>query len=784
MVDVAVAAARAVTAHLSLFNRAFAEWLIVAVLCAGLAGVSTAQGWLWRIDGALYDAALSLRRHPPDPDVVIVAIDDRSLAEIGRWPWSRAVHAALLEHLTAAGARVVALDLILHEAARDNPLGDQVLAAAIAAHGRVVLPVTHAEYAGRIDGEALPAPVFAAAAAALAHIHIELDPDGIARSLYLWEGMNHARYPQLSLAALALGAPTKAERYPPPDDAPEPGWRRADWLHIPFIGPPGTYRHVSYVDVLRGEVPAEVFRDAFVFVGASAFGMGDSLPTPTSGHASLMPGVEIHATVFSALRSGNAVTSVQAQTGGAIATMLVFGLAIILLRSSPRTALMATFGFIVLALGGATVLLVGASQWFAPAGLVFACALAYPLWSWRRLESAQHYLDAELIALRDIGQHFAMVLPASTVDAPVDRFGAGISVVRDAARRQRDLQRFVTGTLDRLPVGAIVLDPQGEVRLCNRRAFELLGVEDLWAVRATLAAMPWPGPFPESETVPGGADDTVQIEVELSLARVVIVSATVLRDEQGRSMGTVIGVSDITELREAQRSREDTLHFLSHDMRAPLASIVTLAELAQQAEDPGEQDRDVLASRVERCARAALGLAENMIRLVKAEVIDPERFAALQLGMLAHDAADESWALAQAKGVRLVLETGSADEDIVRGDADLLRRAIGNLLINAIEHTPASGAVRLRVVAVERGLEVQVEDSGTGIPPDRQARLFERFSRFDAAEEQGPGRTGGIGLGLLMVKTVAERHGGSVSVVSEVGKGSLFRLYLPASHHD
>jgi len=137
----------------------------------------------------------------------------------------------------------------------------------------------------------MPDERFAAVAAGLGHIHIELDPDGIARSVYLWEGLGFPRHAQL-VAALALDQPEIAARYPRPRggaDEPAGGWRRADWMRIPFSGPPGTFRHVSYVDVLRGEVPDAVLRDAVVLVGTTAVGMGDMVPTPTSAHSDLRP---------------------------------------------------------------------------------------------------------------------------------------------------------------------------------------------------------------------------------------------------------------------------------------------------------------------------------------------------------------------------------------------------------------------------------------------------------------------------------------------------------------
>lgn len=648
-------------------GKTFGEWLAVTCICLLLAHLSIHLNWLWRLDGVIYDIGLDVLQRQPDDDIVIVAIDDRSLSEIGRWPWRRAVHAALVERLISQGARTIAFDIILHEPAHDDLAGDVALAHAMAAHASVILPVTHASYAARSDREGLPDERFAAAAAGLGHIHIELDPDGIARSVYLWEGMGFPRHAQLALAALATERPDLAARYPRPADGvghSGDGWRRADWMRIPFSGPPGTFRHVSYVDVLRGEVPDSLLRNAMVFVGTTAVGMGDMVPTPTSGHSGLMPGVEVHANVLGALRRGDFVANAPVWATALLTTITVLGLMGTMLRTRPRASLLALIAFIGVILAGAWVALAVGRVWVPPASALLAGIVGYPLWSWRRLEASRRYFDVELDALRAVSDG---------------------SVARDARRSARGLDSFV--------------DHIGVLREAARKQ------------------------------------------------------------------------------RELQRSREETMHFLSHDLRAPLASIVTALE-ARAAQD---RDDPELLPRIDRNARAALGLADNLLRLVRAEGVDPLEFAELGLEMLVQDAVDEAWALAQAKRLRLstrIASLGTETDFTVLGDADLLRRAILNLLTNAIKYTPEGGWVTISLRADAMGWAVDVEDSGIGIAENQQARLFQRFSRLQTQENRV---LDGIGLGLLMVRTVAERHGGSVSVRSKPGEGSTFTLHLPAA---
>ena len=766
-------------------NRSSAEWLMVTLVCAVLAAAATGFGWGWRIDQVAYDAAMSLAAPAADDEVTIVAIDDPSLAEIGRWPWRRSVHAALVERLTQAGARAIALDIILHEPSPERPGDDALLAEAIAASGKVVLPVVQASRAERIIGEAPPAPAFAAGAAGLGHIHIEFDPDGIARSIYLWEGFGAARHPQLGLAVLQLTDPARAAAYPAPDTPAGAGWHRAEWLRIPFTGPPGSYRHVSYADVLRGDIDDALFRDKVVFVGATAVGMADSVPTPTSGFNRPMPGVEVNATVYAALKRGDAVQLMAPAWAALMAAAIVLTLMVVMLRAAPRGALLYAFLAAAGTLLWMWVLLQSAGWWFPPTGAVLGCMLCYPLWSWRRLEAAQRYLDAQLEILdRDAG----MLFPAMRARLPAihdaDPLQARIRRVTQAVQRQRDLRRFVADTLDSLPVGAVVTNAAGEVMLCNRQAMSLLDASEPEAVAAAVASLEWPPGVRLDAGVPapGAAGEVLALELDAPSGARLLASVAGLANAAGERIGVVLGLADITRIHDAQRGREETMHYLSNDLRSPIASILTLIE-AEKAGGEAVAERHELLRQLGRYANSALKLADDLFRLVRAEAVDANSFAEFDLAAVVQDAADEIWALARAKAVRVVVggidDWGEGEGSVVRGDRELVRRALVNLLSNAVKYGPADSEVAIRLRAAGTDLAVAVSDHGEGIRQELIPRLFRRSGRLPTRASR---RESGIGLGLMIVKTVAERHGGRVLVDSAAGAGCTFTLYLPAAH--
>ena len=237
---------------------------------------------------------------------ILVAEDDQVLAD------------GLLRSLRNAGYAV--------DRVSSGTEADAALARAIRDQGRVVLPMTQATTGAILSGEVRPLDMFADAAAAIGHSQVEFDPDGIARSVYLWEGFGEARHPQLALALLRLLEPEPAGRFPPPPPGAEldhQQWQRANWLRVPFSGPPGTYTHYSYRAVLAGEVPPENLHNKILMVGTTAAGMGDAVPTPTSGLSRPMPGVEVQANVFDALRRGAAVVPLSPWVSAAVAMVMV-----------------------------------------------------------------------------------------------------------------------------------------------------------------------------------------------------------------------------------------------------------------------------------------------------------------------------------------------------------------------------------------------------------------------------------------------------------------------------
>ncbi len=383
-------------------RRFFPEWLKLPLTLLLLITALVLGDWLWRWDQLLYDVHLRQWTTPAPDDIVLVAIDEASLKELGRWPWPRRFHAQLIQRLDEAGAKTIGMDIIFSEADLQDPASDLALAHAIGEHGQVVLPVMVEQ--PRLGGqlvETLPLPQLANAAASLGHVHVELDADGIARSTYLYEGLETPHWPHFSLAILQLGDTLMATNIRAPDTRPASPfvWTRAQRILIPFTGPPGHFQRISYAQVLKGEFAAGTFRDKIVMVGVTATGLGDFLPTPVSGLSQAMPGIEVNANILTTLRQGITIETISPFNRWLLSALIVLLSALLFPFLRPRAALLTMAALIIATLLLSLMLLRHGSVWFQPTAVVITLAASYPLWSWRRLEETLSYLDQELARL-------------------------------------------------------------------------------------------------------------------------------------------------------------------------------------------------------------------------------------------------------------------------------------------------------------------------------------------------------------------------------------------------
>lgn len=228
-------------------------------------------------------------------------------------------------------------------------------------------------------------------------------------------------------------------------------------------------------------------------------------------------------------------------------------------------------------------------------------------------------------------------------------------------------------------------------------------------------------------------------------------------------------------LQELDRLKNTFIQNVSHELRTPLTIVRGYAELLESGElgnleTAQEEPVKIIARRTRMLTKLVSDLTailETEANLRKEENLD---FPRLVESML----ADFKNALRQAG---LQLEANLDPQlPLLRGDGSHLRRIVDNLINNAMKFTPSGGKIRVTVCQQKDSLLLEVADSGIGIPPDKLEHIFERFYQVDSSATR---RYGGTGLGLALVKEIAQAHGGSVQVESKIGQGSVFRVYLP-----
>lgn len=787
------------TRWLSPFVRRLAlrEW---SVLFVGLLLLATTLGWqngLGRLDQSIYDFFLTFNSKQTRDDIIIVAIDDYSLAQLGRWPWPRKLHADLIERLNHANPRAIGLDVILSEAEpprktdgiADN--GDARLTAALTQNNRTVLPVVMSS-AGYGLTVSMPIPQLAQAAHALGHIDLEHDSDGVVRSVFLREGQNGRWWPHFAAALLATGNGenmTVTKQPPPYTDGPD-DWQRSDQIHIPFEGSIGHFQSVPYVSVLRGEVADEFFTGKYVLIGATALGMSDSYPTPVSGSSGAMPGIEINAHVLASLLSGKRILIAPPWKTALFNIMPVLMVLLGYLLLSPRMSLLATGGWLVITLTASYISL-RMGVWLAPSASIIVLTLSYPLWSWRRLEAAITYLGQEFIRLDKEPHLLPEEQTATPPDEMIDVLEQRIIAMERAARRVRDLRQFVSDSLDSLPDATLVTGVEGRVLLANKHAVDYcrtLGFDDVAGLCIYHLLVNLNAPQPLDHTVTGVFEWTELLDLHYAetfsegisvqdhKGRDLLIKSAPCYSSTNQLIGWIVSIIDISTIRAAERSRDETLRFLSHDMRAPQASILALLEL--QNEQSSALPQQEFFARIEKASRKTLGLADNFVQLARAESHE-YRLEEVDFHDLLFDAADEIWSLARSKHIAVQVE-GADGNYPVNADRTLMTRALTNLLSNAINYSPEHTDIVCTVSTEQRNDQLHVVcsicDHGYGIAPADQVKLFRRFQHVETSVRA---RHDGVGLGLVFVKTVVERHQGHIACTSQLGEGTTFTLALP-----
>ena len=749
--------------------------------------------------------------------VVIVEIDDRSLAQYGRWPWPRDLMGRLVEGIASHGPAEIVLDMMFPQdgAGVDGPApndsgaaNDRVLAVAIQARPSVVgysfqfesgpeipfacgvpslpLVVADAGVAGRpaflrASGALCNAPIIARAAAGSGFLNAAPDSDGKTRRMPLLIESGGRFYPSLALAALnvyrrastvELNAQTYGASRLRLDDRVIP-LEGPSLMRLRFRGARRTFSSISAADVLAGGVSAESWRGKIAVLGGTAQGLWSQVVTPVDA---LFPGVEIQATAIDDLLQGDVLV----RPGDGILWELLMALVVGI---------------------GATVLLARVHSLWGPAA---ALALAVSTWV-----SCELLLRASGVLLSPLPATAALACSFPVVILLINRREKGTA--RQAEQHlvsARELTREVRAEgesrycrlVENVSEAITVDDRDGRLVFANRRFWELFGLavgdvhdvtlEQYVAPECRAEVRDRHDRMVRGEVVPtnfafeGIRSDGTRLWIDAIVTTV---------QENGRITGTQAALRDITERKRMeakylQAQKMESVGRLAggvaHDFNNLLQIINGYSDLVIEDLRP---DHPCFSNvmQIRAAGERAAELTQKLLAFGRKEVAQPR---VVELNLVVTE-AERMFGRLIGEDIELVTHL-DPEAGQVMADPGQLYQVLMNLVVNSRDSMPGGG----RIVIETRNVEVAVDgahpglavgsyvylaviDTGTGMSDDVKQRLFEPF--FTTKE---PGK--GTGLGLATVYAIVNQTGGSIEVVSELGEGTSFHVYLPRFQHN
>ncbi|MCA9934146.1 MAG: PAS domain-containing protein, partial [Anaerolineales bacterium] len=254
------------------------------------------------------------------------------------------------------------------------------------------------------------------------------------------------------------------------------------------------------------------------------------------------------------------------------------------------------------------------------------------------------------------------------------------------------------------------------------------------------------------------------------------ISTIINNDEQ--TLGRVAVLTDITHYKEVDLLKSEFVSTVSHDLRSPLTFMrgyATMMPMMGELNDRQKEYIEKILGGIDRMSQ----MVNDLLDLGRIEAGVELLFEPVEVQPLLTDIADQYWQHTHLKGIQLNVDVKPNIKPMY-GDAALIRQAITNYLDNGIKYAENSGAMCLRAEQVNGEVIISVKDQGPGIPQEGLMRVFEKFYRV---QQRGEEKKVGSGLGLALVKSIAEKHGGRVWCQSEVGEGSTFYISIPVAKH-
>lgn len=390
-----------------------------------------------------------------------------------------------------------------------------------------------------------------------------------------------------------------------------------------------------------------------------------------------------------------------------------------------------------------------------------------------------------LIPFIMLGIFCTVVVVEQDTDAQHQRLLAAENKLQGSLQESRVHSQLLNGVLETVDVGVTALDAAGRTILMNSRQrlnhalAGLTGPTDLdggaliFGLDQVTPLSPAQRPSQRAMREESFSDVIVWVGAG-PRQRALAVCARALKDN-GTFAGSVLAYSDVTDVVNALNAKEDFVSSVSHELRTPLTSIIGYLDLAvDDAEEQGLEGpvRTGLVV-AQRNAERLLTLVSDLLTTASGVIALTE--SDVDLAELVRTGLDSAAPRASAAGVYLDSEVTGALP--VRVDPGRILQVLDNLLSNAIKYSPNGGEVTVRARAEGDGVILEVADKGMGMSPADQLDVFTKFFRTGQVKKAA---IPGVGLGLVITKSIVEAHGGNITFASELGAGTTFRVELPA----
>lgn len=725
-------------------QRFYLEWVVVAVLALSTLSLVTVMQWGMAPGHVIYDQFHRWRAPLPSNDIVIIGIDDASLDELGGWPLKRKVYADLLQKLADTNnlPKAIGFDILFPD---PSPY-DAELAKQMRRHNTylaveqprltAVAPfVVHQPQAALID-----------AAKGLAHINVTFESDGFSRGAYLQE----RDLPHLALAVSGQSA----EHY-----QSNGAYRRFN-LVDPEIGFP----IVSLADALSDGFPLTVLKDKYILIGSIAPSLGDHFPTIYSGRqGSGTPGVVLHANLLNDILRGNLIRPVPLWVQLALSLWALMSVLVALMVLSPLAEFVFAAITAVSALAVSFTLLLAADVWFDPAVCILAIALVKPAWAWRRTEMIVSFMSDRAAKLENIQRSRKTLISGGlklrhfTSDTVLQYSRLLDKAIGVSSERLEFLNRIVSEA----PTAMLVADADQRIVLVSPRMLQDIPLELLRKGQPLLPLMAFLG-IHKSQDLNHltGKDHYVSGMDATGTTRHYIFRAVQLAQTEDNALW-IFALTDITEIRQFEAQREQTLQLLSHDMRTPIASIMALSRKGHVDHLSADVNPSTAAG-IYRHADTLLNMMDDFIYSIKAQAHEYELIETL-VDSLVDDAIYQVKDLAQSRQMRLV-QSFDDEPQFIMANQRLFTRMLVNLLVNAVRYGQPQTDIHI-ALGHDTDTSADALSDPTALPrPMVQITISNTVG--DKTQNAQPRQLAseGFGLGLVFVKTVIRKHLGEVRV--------------------